>query len=374
MKTALQIAQEVVARSKSVDGIPLTDYVRGGMSYCQQFAGNFWEQVMGRVTPNSYNSAKNAMLASGGLNGDYNAAPPGAYHYFDYSVYGHVGVALGSGLMASGTGWGTNAVAHLGKHVYIHRVADYARHLNYRGWAMTNGARATLVGLVSDANAPQVAPNQRQVKPNADARLRQKAPSLNSPYTAVKAGSIVTPDGFVRSTIAGGATADGNNIWFKFGENFCHSSVFTDSGTHDLVDLGTIAPPKPIQFFTVTVNYNNLTNDVKNFTVEEGKVFAEPTAPADDDFDFVGWTVNGEPYDFSKPVTGHLEIDAEWEAKPIPEEPEPGPGEEVDPPTQEPGDDNSEVPTKGIPWGVIIAGIVTAIFAAIAGAFGIGGA
>jgi len=69
MATALEIAQITVNRATQ-------NYFRGGMSYCQQFAGNFWETVMGRATPNSYTSAKNAMNASGGLNGDYNAAPP----------------------------------------------------------------------------------------------------------------------------------------------------------------------------------------------------------------------------------------------------------------------------------------------------------
>src|SRR5690606_8746946 len=98
MTTALEIAELTLQRSP-------VDYVRGGYSYCQTFAGNFWETFFGRKTPNSYGNATQAYNASTIVSKDYNAAPPGAYHYFTYGKDGHVGVALGSGYMASGTGW-----------------------------------------------------------------------------------------------------------------------------------------------------------------------------------------------------------------------------------------------------------------------------
>lgn len=209
MTTALAVAEATVAGATQ-------SYVRGGMSYCQQFAGNFWETHFGRPTPNSYASAAAAYRASTIVSHDPAEAPPGAYHYFEYSTLGHVGVALGSGLMASATGYATAAVANLGKSVYVHRVTDYAKHLKYLGWSYTNGARERITGL-TDANAPS-GPNVRTVKSNANA-FRRVSPDAGAALTPkddrLKAGSAQT---ITKAYLTGkpitqnGTTTD---VWFE---------------------------------------------------------------------------------------------------------------------------------------------------------------
>lgn len=220
------------------------DYINSkGTSLCQTFAGNCWEEFFGRNTPNSYPTATAAYKASNIVSMDWNAAPPGSYHYFEYggpNGAGHVGFAMGSGYMASGTGWGTKAVEYLGKHVYIHRVADYAGHLKYLGWAYTNGARAQITGLTDPYAAP-VAPNQRQVKADSSGVRRRTEPNTSAPYDGnqnLAASQVVTPDGWIT-----GELVSGSSVWFRIGGLYSHSGSFTDGGTHNLADLN----PKPNQ-------------------------------------------------------------------------------------------------------------------------------
>ncbi len=326
MISGIQIARDVVARAYSVDGIRLVDYVIDGESFCQQFAGNFWEQVKGVATPQSYRSAKLAMDASGPLNPDWNAAPAGAYHYYDYLTFGHVAPALGSGLQVSGTGYSTGALESMGKHVYVHRVADYAKHLNYRGWAMTNGARPTLIGLVSDANAPTILPTQRQVKPNADANIRL-TPTTDATRVVLKAGSIITPEGVISSTLHNGQP-NGSDKWAKVAEGYLSMTVFTDPGLHDLPDFGVIPAPKPKHIVTINFGPDN----VKTVEIVDGELVTQPGDPERDEFLFNGWAVDGVLYDFATPVTSAFTIEALWSAKPMPVDPPPAPGEPADAP------------------------------------------
>jgi hypothetical protein len=319
MTTALAIAQLTVARATA-------DYVRGGMSYCQQFSGNYWEAFFGRPTPNSYGSAQAACNASTIFTTDWRQASPGDIVYFRYGSLGHVGVYLGSGLMASGTGWSTKAVAHLGRSVYIHRVDDYAAHLPLIGFSHTNGARARMEGL-TDANAPVLLPTQRQVKPGADANIRQM-PTTDAPRAVLKAGSIVTPEGFVSSTLPNGQP-NGSDKWAKVADGYLSLTVFTDAGTHDLADLGVI--PKPAPLYAVTLVFGP--ENEKVVALAEGSLVARPGDPERDEFLFQGWAVDGKLYDFSTPVTDNLRIEALWSAKPEPTEPGPEPGEPADEPT-----------------------------------------
>lgn len=362
MTTALDLARTTVARATA-------DYVRGGMSYCQQFVGNAWEAHFGRGTPNSYPSARAAQLASGPLNGNPETAPPGAIHYFEYGTLGHVGLALGSGLMASGTGRSAGALMHLGRSVYVHRVATYG--LKYLGWSYTNGARPRIEGL-TDHQAPVVAANQRQVKANADARRRVE-PSTLAAYDAnanLKANAVVTPDGFVRSTLAGGQP-NGSDVWLKIGATFSHVSGFTNAGTAGLKDLGVIPVPKPKHAVTIVFG----PTESKVVEVVEGLTLGQPGDPERDLFEFQGWAVGGVLYDFSRPVSEPFTLEALWSVKANPEpnpgegqeptpEPEPeGPGEvDVEP---EPTDQDPEKPEPSKPntQGGVIAAIVAVVLA-----------
>lgn len=349
MTTALDRARQTVARATQ-------NYVRSGMSYCQQFAGNFWETHFGRPTPNSYPSARAAQLASGALNGTPETAPPGAFHYFEYGTLGHVGVALGSGLMASGTGRTAGALMDLGRNVLVHRVATYG--LRYLGWSHTNGARPRIEGL-TDHQAPVLALNQRQVKANADAR-RRSAPSTTTgaydPNANLKAGSILTPSGFVRSTLPGGQP-NGSDVWLVVGDTYVHVSGVTDAGLHDLADLGVI--PKPVPKHPVTVVFGP--TEQKVVEVVEGHPVPRPGDPQRDAFTFEGWAVGGSGYDFASPVTGPLTIEAVWAEVPDPA-PNPGEGQE---PTPEP--DVPPVPTSASPLAALITTIIVGVGALLAG-------
>lgn len=53
--------------------------------------------------------------------------------------------------------------------------------------------------------------------------------------------------------------------------------------------------------------------DVASQTVVENATAATPAVPTKPGYEFRGWTLNGQPYDFATPVTGSLTLVAEWE-------------------------------------------------------------
>jgi hypothetical protein len=305
MTTALQLAQRTIATK------PTSSYYRGGMSYCQQFAGEAWETHHGVGTPNSYPSADAAYRASSIVSRNPDTAPPGAFHWFAYGNLGHVGLALGSGLMASGTGRSAGALMNLGKSVYVHRVSTYG--LTYLGWSRTNGARKEITGL-TDHQAPVVAPNQRQVKSDATARRRSLPSTTLGKYIEsenLAANKIITPLGYVTSTYAGG-TPNQSNKWLVVGDKYVHVSGMTSTSVANLKDLGVLPAPKPIYSVEFVFGPDN----IKLVPVTEGLTVGRPGDPERDEFIFEGWAIDGVQYDFSKPVTGNLRIEALWSAKP----------------------------------------------------------
>lgn len=305
MVTALAMAQKTIATK------PTSSYYRDGQSWCQQFAGEFWETFWGRATPNSYASADAAYRASSIVSMNPDTAPPGAFHWFAYGSLGHVGVALGSGLMASGTGRSAGALMNLGKSVYVHRVSTYG--LVYRGWSRTNGARAEITGL-TDHQAPVLAANQRQVKSNATARRRDLPSTTLGKYNEaenIAANAIITPSGYVTSTYEGG-TPNQSNKWLVVGGKYVHVSGMTNTSVDGLKDLGIQPVPKPIYSVEFVFGPDN----TKVVPVTEGQSVAQPGAPERDEFIFDGWVLDGMAYDFAKPVTRNLRIEALWSPKP----------------------------------------------------------
>ncbi len=51
---------------------------------------------------------------------------------------------------------------------------------------------------------------------------------------------------------------------------------------------------------------------VESQEVEENKLAVSPTEPTKEKHDFLGWYINDELYDFTKPVTENVELTAKW--------------------------------------------------------------
>lgn len=85
-------------------------------------------------------------------------------------------------------------------------------------------------------------------------------------------------------------------------------------------------------------------------TVEDGMTLTQPEDPVKDGYKFIGWYVGDEKYDFSKPVTSDLVIEARFEKieTPTPEDPD-----DKDPDDQKPGDQkpNDQKPNDQKPSG-----------------------
>lgn len=58
--------------------------------------------------------------------------------------------------------------------------------------------------------------------------------------------------------------------------------------------------------------------DTSVYEVEDGNPFPRPTDPTRDGYAFTGWTLDGKPYDFSRPVTGDITLTAQWEENETP--------------------------------------------------------
>ncbi|MBE7089782.1 MAG: hypothetical protein E7362_03150 [Clostridiales bacterium] len=107
--------------------------------------------------------------------------------------------------------------------------------------------------------------------------------------------------------------------WTLNGEDYDFNTLVT--GDITLVAKWTATKNE----YTVTFDSNGGTA-VDSETVEYGLTFAQPVAPTKDadaefTYEFAGWTLNGEAYDFETLVTGDITLVAKWTATPIPVEP-----------------------------------------------------
>ena len=55
--------------------------------------------------------------------------------------------------------------------------------------------------------------------------------------------------------------------------------------------------------------------DVQTFTVKDGGIVVEPTAPVKEGYTLKGWTLDGAPYGFTEAVTKDIVLKAQWEKK-----------------------------------------------------------
>ena len=82
------------------------------------------------------------------------------------------------------------------------------------------------------------------------------------------------------------------------------------------------ATPIPVEQVTVTFDFAGGTK-VDAQTFDKGGSATEPAAPTKDGFDFVGWKLDGEDYDFSSAVNDDITLTASWTKKDEPDEPQP---------------------------------------------------
>lgn len=54
-------------------------------------------------------------------------------------------------------------------------------------------------------------------------------------------------------------------------------------------------------------------NTIESQNVTKNEMAMEPTVPTKDGYEFKGWLLNGEPYDFATPVTADMTLTAKWE-------------------------------------------------------------
>lgn len=124
---------------------------------CQQYVGLGISAFLGRAAPGGYLSAELARQAST-IHGWDTSPPPGAIPYFKYvdrdgNNYGHDGLSLGNGYMASGTANPRGKVLDLGGGVFISSIAEYATSRAYLGWSLANGNRPAINGVAGWAPA-----------------------------------------------------------------------------------------------------------------------------------------------------------------------------------------------------------------------------
>ena len=68
--------------------------------------------------------------------------------------------------------------------------------------------------------------------------------------------------------------------------------------------------------FTVTFNTGG-GSLISTQTVEKGKTATVPTNPTKDGFDFLGWYLGDDEYDFSTPVNNNITLTARWKEREI---------------------------------------------------------
>ena len=116
--------------------------------------------------------------------------------------------------------------------------------------------------------------------------------------------SAPTRDGY---TFTGWQTADGQPY------------VFSTPVTTDITLTAQWVKneqPAPV-LHTVTVDSADGTKPTVH-QVEDGQTLAKPADPVRDGYTFTGWQVNGDPFDFTQPITGDVTITAGWEKNPAP--------------------------------------------------------
>lgn len=87
-------------------------------------------------------------------------------------------------------------------------------------------------------------------------------------------------------------------------------------GADDLADGVVITASTSVKTFDILFDEAG-GSEVADQTVAYNGTVTEPAAPTKADYQFKGWTLNGEAYDFTTPVTGSITLVAQWEKLPV---------------------------------------------------------
>ena len=69
-----------------------------------------------------------------------------------------------------------------------------------------------------------------------------------------------------------------------------------------------------MNFRTVTVEFvAKIGAGVAPISVKVGETITEPNAPESDEYKFLGWYLNDEKFDFTKPIKKNIKLEAKWE-------------------------------------------------------------
>lgn len=69
-------------------------------------------------------------------------------------------------------------------------------------------------------------------------------------------------------------------------------------------------------FRTVEVTFDaKMGAGILPVTLKVGEKVEEPTPPTSSEYNFMGWYLNGEKYDFNTPVKNDITLEAKWEEK-----------------------------------------------------------
>lgn len=93
------------------------------------------------------------------------------------------------------------------------------------------------------------------------------------------------------------------DLWLELSAAKGEVSTFNTTDFHLVGDVFT--------FYDVTFNSNG-GSFVNPQTVKAGRAVKKPADPFLEGFAFIGWTLNGDPYDFSQPVTSDMTLLATW--------------------------------------------------------------
>ena len=74
--------------------------------------------------------------------------------------------------------------------------------------------------------------------------------------------------------------------------------------------------------YTISFNTNGGKEVVSSQEIEDGKTVTKPANPTKDGYEFLGWYLNGEYFDFKTPVEENMTLEAKWKEIIVDEEPD----------------------------------------------------
>ncbi|MCL2497396.1 MAG: CehA/McbA family metallohydrolase [Symbiobacteriaceae bacterium] len=120
----------------------------------------------------------------------------------------------------------------------------------------------------------------------------------NLPLSAAKYLQNKTP-GFIIVQV------EGNTVSFAYYD-------LSEDYLNTPYDTYTVTKTDEIMTHTVTFNADNDTENIV-VTVEDGEKVTPPATPVKARFDFIGWYLEGEVFDFDTKITGDITLTARWE-------------------------------------------------------------